>query len=310
MHNTSILHQRLETLSAVILRHYPQLFPAVFALLAVFGSMLLAGRRRPLSLVFEGASGSGKTTVIQMAFPMNGHRLEKFAYRSDKFTPKAFVTHAANVSKARLKEIDMLPKLANKVLLTKELAPIFRGREEELTENFSTLISVLDGEGFISNSGVQSQRGYVEHIVFNWIGGTTPIPRKTFRLMTTLGNRLIFYGIEPLEASEDELVEFAKDDNGSQAQSECRQAVNDFLADLMESYPVGSIPPEDIAIPEPQRISLVRWATLVSHGRAGQGNDPETEGPSRETPEVPYRLIESFKELARYSQPPVAGHQG
>jgi hypothetical protein len=61
------------------------------------------------------------------------------------------------------------------VLLTKELAPIFGAREDELRDNIATLISVLDGEGFISDSGMRGRRGYEEAIIFNWIGATTPL---------------------------------------------------------------------------------------------------------------------------------------
>jgi hypothetical protein len=43
--------------------------------------------------------------------------LEDQIYRSDKFTPKAFVSHAANKKKGELEKNDLLPKLKNKVLV-------------------------------------------------------------------------------------------------------------------------------------------------------------------------------------------------
>jgi hypothetical protein len=52
--------------------------------------------------------------------------------RLDQFTPKAFVSHAANRKPEQLAKIDLLPKLKDKTLLVKELAPIFRGREDSL----------------------------------------------------------------------------------------------------------------------------------------------------------------------------------
>jgi hypothetical protein len=104
--------------------------------------------------------------------------LEEYIIRSDKYTPKSFVTHAANRKKEELEDIDLLPKLRDKILITKELAPILRGRETEMQENFSILISVLDGKGFTSHSGSQGTRGYKEAIVFNWLGATTPLPAK------------------------------------------------------------------------------------------------------------------------------------
>ncbi len=46
--------------------------------------------------------------------------------RVDNFTPKSFVSHAASVAQDKLGEIDLLPKIRNKTMLTKELAPLFR----------------------------------------------------------------------------------------------------------------------------------------------------------------------------------------
>ena len=78
-------------------RFYPELIPTIKAGLAVFGAMALSDRTKPLSLILEGTSGFGKTAVIQMVFPLPGLGLDEYAYRSDKFTPRAFVSHAANV---------------------------------------------------------------------------------------------------------------------------------------------------------------------------------------------------------------------
>ncbi len=69
--------------------------------------------------------------------------------------------------------------------MTKELAPIFRGREEELKENFSTLISVLDGKGFTSDTGMRGQRGYKDIIIFNWLWQHF-LPPATHRLIPNL----------------------------------------------------------------------------------------------------------------------------
>jgi hypothetical protein len=109
-----------------IINHYYQgLAPAVRVYLAVFGAMSLRGRTKPLSLIFETPSGYGKTAVLQMAFSDQASPMAKYVYRSDSFTPKSFVSHAANVSAAELEGIDMLPKLKDKVLITKEWHPSF-----------------------------------------------------------------------------------------------------------------------------------------------------------------------------------------
>jgi hypothetical protein len=133
--------------------------------------------------MLETTSGYGKSAVIQMFFPLDEQGgLNEHIYRCDKFTPKAFVTHATNVPREKLAEIDLLPQIKNKVLVTREYAPMFRGRDDDLTDIFTILIPVLDGKGFASNSGAQGRRGYQTDIVFNW-------PRSRHRIGARFGCR-------------------------------------------------------------------------------------------------------------------------
>ena len=293
----------IEYVDSFVKHHYPNLLGSVHACLAVFGAMALKGRTKPLSLIFETASGYGKTATLQMVFPIGESDLKKYVYRSDKFTPKAFVSHAANVSASDLSEIDLLPKLENKVLVTKELAPILRGREEELKENFSTLISVLDGKGFTSDTGMRGQRGYDRPLLFNWIGATTPLPASTHRMMAQLGTRLLFFEVPAIEPTEEELVAYAERDDAGDAENACQKAVNKFLEEFFKRHPVGSVRPDDLPISKDRLSMLVRWASLLVHGRAEVKF--EKEGNSEPKPvavgmaEGPFKVILYFKDLAR-----------
>jgi len=288
--------------AGAVARYYPELLQGANACLAVFGAMALSGRTKPLSLIFEAASGFGKTAIVQMAFPLAGSALDQYAYRSDKFTPKAFVTHAANIKKDELAQIDLLPKLNGKVLLTKELAPLFRGREEDLKDNFSILISVLDGKGFTSDSGTHGRRGYSEPVLFNWIGATTPLPPSTHRLMSQLGTRLLFYELPAIAPTEEQLLAYAKRDEADAAENECQRATNEFLVEFFSTLNVGSIPPETITFSEQQSLELVRWARLLVAGRAevhfektGTNWEPVAAMPA----EGPWKVVQYFKDLAR-----------
>lgn len=286
----------------VVARHYPTLAAAVEACMAVFGSMALAGRTKPLSLMFEAHSGFGKTAVLQMVFPEPGSPLAKHVYRSDKFTPKSFVTHAANVGKEELATMDLLPKLEGRVLVTKELAPIFRGREQDLQENFSILISVLDGKGFTSDSGMRGRRGYERPIMFNWIGATTPLPIETHRLMSQLGTRLLFYEIEAVAPTEDELLDYARKDGADLAERECRIAVTDFLTRFFDEHPVGSVPLESIRIPDMLLLQIVKWATFLVAARAEvtwEKDKTNAKPIAAMRPEGPHKVILYLMDLAR-----------
>jgi hypothetical protein len=258
----STVKEKLETLKTLVMKHYSSLWQAVQATLAVFAAMSLQGRARPLTLVFEGTSGSGKTTVLQMAFPKKDSELEKYVYRSDKFTPKAFVSHAGNTPSAKLAKIDMLPRIENKVLVTKELAPIFRCRQEELREIFGVLTSVFDGTGHLSDSGIQGQRGYVHKLLFNWVGASTPIPRRVHQTMSQLGNRFLFFEMLAEHPSEIQLVAFIESEGTPKAQDECQTAVNNLLNKFFLVYPVGTVSASSIQIPSQFSGSIAKWANF------------------------------------------------
>jgi DeoR-like helix-turn-helix domain len=291
----------------VVSQYYPALLESVHACLAVCGTMALAGRTKPLSLILETASGYGKSAVLQMLFPVTGADKEKkgveqYIYRSDKFSPKAFVSHVANVKGKELSAIDLLPKLKNKVLVTKELAPIFRGREEEMQENFATLISVLDGQGFTSDSGTRGKRGYEEPILFNWLGATTPVPPKTHRMMSQLGTRLLFYEVPAIEPTEEQLIEYCERDESGEAERACQKTVNEFLLKFFAQHSVGKLPVGAITLPKPHAKAIARWATLVTHARAEIKReliDREWEPVSAAMPEGPFKVVNYFKDLAR-----------
>src|SRR5262249_26749038 len=118
--------------------HGHELWVAVKTGIAVAAATSMTQRSNPLVLIFEGGSGRGKSFVINVLEP-DRLATHKYLVRLDSFTPKAFVSHAANRNKQSLKDIDLLPKLKDRTLLVKELAPIFRGREDTLRENFATL---------------------------------------------------------------------------------------------------------------------------------------------------------------------------
>lgn len=124
---------------------------ATDAALSVFGALLLEDLSHPLAINLQDCPSSWKTTVLDF-FTIKG-----VTYRSDHFTPKSFVTHAANVKKEKLSEIDLLPRIKDKVLIVPELAPLFGVRKEDLLDNISILTRVFDGKGYLSDSGVQGR---------------------------------------------------------------------------------------------------------------------------------------------------------
>ena len=291
----------LGLIDALLDQHYPGLRSPVRACLAVCATMSLKGRTKPLTLILEGGSGSGKTAALQMLMPKAEPHLNNYIYRSDKFTPRAFVSHAANVKARDMQKLDLIDRLRDKILLTKELAPIFGGRDEELRDNIAILISVLDGEGFISDSGMRGRRGYDKPILFNWLGATTPLQARVHRMMSQLGTRLLFFAVPTFELTDVQLLDYARNGKPDEAAAICNQAINTFLHEFYQLHPIGCVEPDSVGFPEHLLEELIRWAQLLVKGRAEvltEKDNGEPEPVSAAQPEGIWRVVDYFKELA------------
>ena len=170
----STLSESLDALLNEVADVYPTLVDPLMANLATVGILSFQDYTQPVSLINVGNSGCGKTTVLDLIMP-DRKATRKILFRCDNFTPASFVSHSTSVRRDALKEIDLLPKIENKSLITKELAPLFRGNRDDLLRTFAILTSVLDGMGYVSQSGVHGTRGYDYPLVFSWLGATTPL---------------------------------------------------------------------------------------------------------------------------------------
>ena len=81
-------------------------------------------------------------------------------FYSDNFSAKSFVSHNTAVKSENLVQIDLLPKIKNKLFLLQSLSPTFAKKDEELIELLGILIRILDGKGYESDTGAQGHRGY------------------------------------------------------------------------------------------------------------------------------------------------------
>lgn len=242
----------------------PEIFKGIMAGLAVTATLSIKNRPQCLSLIFVGPSGTGKSVVVESIYDAD----REHVHRVDDFTPAAFVSHSANKTLEELKEIDLLPKLRNKVMLTKELSPIFNGDDKDVLKNFSVLTAVLDGQGFNSHKGTHGGRGYEGDYLFNWLGATTEVPDRTFHIMGRLGNRLLFYQLGKQKVTEKDLVKFSEEFAGDAAMREVRKLVKHFLAAYFKSCPVNSIDIQSVKVNKDVHQQIVRYATLLAAARA------------------------------------------
>jgi alpha-D-ribose 1-methylphosphonate 5-triphosphate synthase subunit PhnL len=114
----SVSQITLAQVAEVVRKHYGEdIWHAVKIGLAVVLSLSLTGRDNCVVLVYEGASGQGKSITIRLLMS-DRDSTARYLIRIDDFTPASFVSHAANRKASRLQQIDLLPRVKDKVMLT------------------------------------------------------------------------------------------------------------------------------------------------------------------------------------------------
>ena len=308
-----VVHE-LNRVRLLIEEHFPGLWPAVDAGLAVCATLLLKDNSNPVALIYVGGPSSSKTTVADMfadaAVEVTGMdeagqgEEHPLIYVSDSFTPPSFVSQAANVKAKQLAKVDLLPRIRHKVLVTPELAPIFRGKEDDLVNQFKIISRVLDGRGLMTDSGTHGRRGYRGDYLFAWIGATTPFEPKVWRVMAQLGSRLTFLTMdERSQVTVNDLVTSGEGPSYAERLRACAAVVGRFLTLLFEMHGgVRSVDWDVTADPLPIREWIARLATLLAAMRSEPVKETEDGGRIGYTPakqEGPHRANAVLGNLAR-----------
>jgi len=259
----------MASVEKVMRRHYPEALHALKAALAVTAVGCLNDNTQPTALIFVALSGAGKTLVVMLITPApTDPVLARVFYRSDKFTAASFVSHKADVDIEKLQEIDLLPRIKNKTMMTKELSPVLNGNTDELRDRYAVLTSVLDGQGFTSDSGAHGRHGYDEPINFQWLGATTPLQPEALEIMSQVGARLVFYDTNRSRKDIDDLTAYAADPARNEHFATCHDAVQQFLRTFYEAVPRGSVHSSEVTF-SPRRIRLLAlWAQVLAALRA------------------------------------------
>jgi hypothetical protein len=214
-----------ETLD-VIEKNFPGMAFPTECCLSFICALLIKDLSNPLGLNLEGAPSSEKTTILSFFYG-----IDKITFKSDSFTPKSFVSHSANVKEKDLENIDLLPKIKNKVFLIPELAPIFGKRKEDLVENLSTLTRIFDGEGLETDSGSRGHRGYSGHYLFIWIGAVVTLPNHVWNVMGKLGQRFLFLKIPDKNKTNESLKGVMTDVSYRKKIKDCREVIHNYVKD-------------------------------------------------------------------------------
>jgi hypothetical protein len=227
---------RWEFAVETVLKNFPHLIRQFIAALSVCAVLAIKGPWKPLALFFEGLSGAGKTLALNCIDGVASDEVRKSLYRSDQFTRASFVSQAASVDRKKLDQVDLLPRIRHKVLITPEMGPMFRGKKEALEETFAIIARVMDGHGLTLDSGTHGKRGYEGEHPFCWLGATTYLPKTTFEAMSNVGNRIFFYDTAPPRPTVEELAAFARKGGSTASEEECTFACECLLHHLYTEH--------------------------------------------------------------------------
>jgi len=271
----------------------PAIVEATLAGMAVNACLHLSDLPHCIGLNLTGLPSDGKTTALDILEGL------PFTYRSDKFSPRAFVSHYATVGEDDLKKIDLLPRIAHKTILVPELAPIFEARREDLMENISILTRVFDGRGLTIDSGTRGQRGYTGDYRFCWLAATTPLPHRTWQVLGKLGSRWLFLSLgASTEMADDELVNTVAKGDYRKKIERCQTAVHAYLNTLWTDY--GGYGGVDWESGDAQELleRLARAARVCAKWR-GLIQRQDEHGYNPNIAEAPKRLMATLHCLAR-----------
>jgi hypothetical protein len=301
------LLEKYSNLNRVIDENLPQLRFQIELQLSVKSILNIKDCTLPLAVIVLGAPSSLKTQGIEL------FRKWPTTYYTDNFSARSFVSHNTSVKKEQLQEIDLLPKIKDKIFLTPELAPTFAAKDDDLVQT----LGIITRHGYSSNSGAHGDRGYDTPMMFVWIGAAVDIPRRVHKYLSTLGPKLYFLRL-PKEFYKTPEDEYLKQINGVGFASKV-SAIHQALFDHMKWFelcpyaePSGGLPKiewntdDDKDDEESVRFRfLIRLGMLLGHLRASVPTWDTSHSQGSEyaysiaTIEEPPRAITQLRNLAR-----------
>ena len=286
---------------SVVEENFLECSPAVAACLSCSAALLLEDVSVCPAVVLVGPPSTAKTTVLDF------FEIEGLTHKLDAFSAKAMVSHFASKDPSvLLKQVDMLPQIRHKVVFVADLSPMFSKRVDDLMENIGILTRVLDGQGYVSHSGVHGRRGEHGDYRFGFVAATTPIGGQVWRVMSSLGPRLMLFD---MPVHEETMAEQRKDMVGTRTYADkvaiCRKVVSSTLTDVWNDNgaQVGGLTWDRANDPEEVLNGIIKLAELgvvlrsvTSKERVITGHEYEY---SPAVMEGPARYRQSLYNLAR-----------
>jgi hypothetical protein len=247
------VYEKYKNLENTINRIYPNVWSIMRFIIAVKTILNIEANKLPFLGIIIALPSGLKTTFI------NFFRVYIHTFYSDIFTPNSLVSHNSALTEEQLKQVDMLPKIKDKLVLIPEMAPLFTGKEDDLHKILGIIIRLVDGDGIESDSGAHGHRGYPP-TMFSWIGAVVEIQPKIWKLLSTLGFKIYFFRPDLPEKSEDDLISIALDSKISEKNQQIKDALLDYLC-IFDAAPIIT----DFTSLDENGIVKVKWNCRIEN---------------------------------------------
>lgn len=209
-------------------QYFPEFVGPAEVGLSVICQLLLKDVTNPFGLVYVDVPSSGKTITLNFF-----SEFEDLVYTTDNFSAAAFVSHAANRKTKDLEKIDLLPRIKDKVLIVRDLAPIFGMRDDDLLKTMGILTRIFDGEGLETDGGCHGKRGYKGDHLFMFLAASTPIRPRVWKVMGNFGSRLFFLNMNSSDKSISTLADqLSAELSPKKKEGFCRTATSQLIGHL------------------------------------------------------------------------------
>lgn len=203
------------------LNNNPTLFLGIITALSTSAQMRIEGVLHPFTIFYTG--NATDKNFITKCFKDNSD-----FYYTNTFTPKSMVSHSPRIRNGKIREIDLLPKIRNKILFSSNADAVFLGNKPTVTDNISIMDSVLDGNGYESHSAVFSKRGYRGDYNFVWSGTITTLNDKFWSSIGVMNNKPLFFELN--NSSSDSIDELT----GVVSNNDMEESIVEQIDDIWE----------------------------------------------------------------------------
>ena len=218
-------------LHKIIDDNIPQAWPAIEFVLSVKAILHIKEITLPYIGIILGPPAGVKTVPLEL---LNGR---PYTFFTDKFNPRAMVSHVILPKGMEEGEQHMLNKMKNTIVLASELASLFSGREEEVREIISLLARAADGQGLETDSGL-GHKGVTGKVMFVMTGAGVEFSPMVYGMLSTVGPKLYCFRLPRTTRTHEQYFQDLKGDQFIAKHPRMKEAMTEYL-DIFESCPIA-----------------------------------------------------------------------